>query len=595
VWYAGVAANACGFLVLAWLTWGKWTDVTIDFGRELYVPWQMSEGKVLYQDIAYRNGPLSQLWNSFLFRTFGVSLRTLVWFNLALLAVICGLLFRLFRIACGSVTATLVCLYFITVFAFGQYTGIANYNYVTPYQHYQTHGVFLTLLMINAFVAALDRRLLLNTATAGFLLGLLFLTKVELFAPAAAAAGAGFAVLMIGGALRKLAAIALFACFALIPVLAAFALLSTQMDASDAWTGVLGNWPHLGTALGGDPFYIRRAGFDDPTGHTLRAISRLLAIVVFACGLVALDRWVPIRTQARPRVALVSGLVILLGIVFGPSFISWHELARALPLTSVVLVVALAATLWRHRHNPDAVRRTAPLLMIGVWGLILIGKIILNAQIRHYGFVLAMPATLLLIAGTLELYRVRKSSGGGQIIRAVSLALVAGSACYFLQDSLAHYAVRDFPVGDGGDRILVARPEVSRRGLIVSNALTLLEEWLPEDGTLLVLPEGTSINYWLRRENPIRFDLFLPTELRAFGGDRVVIRELDANPPSMIALVHRDHREFGVEPFGVDPRNGRDLMRWVKQNYTSLGDIGPEPFTSRLFGITILRRNSLGS
>ena len=208
VWYAGAALNVFGFLLLTWLTWGKWTDVTIDFGRELYVPWQLSEGKVLYQDIAYRNGPLSQFWNSFLFRTFGVSLRTLVWFNLAVLAVICGLLFRLFRIACGSTTATLVCLYFITVFAFGQYTGVANYNYVTPYQHYQTHGVLLTLLMINALVAALDRRLLPNTAIAGFLLGLLFLTKVELFVPAAAAAGVGLAVLMIGGVQRTPSAIA---------------------------------------------------------------------------------------------------------------------------------------------------------------------------------------------------------------------------------------------------------------------------------------------------------------------------------------------------------------------------------------------------
>ena len=201
--------------------------------------------------------------------------------------------------------------------------------------------------------------------------------------------------------------------------------------------------------------------------------------------------------------------LIVLGIVLASKFIPWHDVARALPLTSAVLVVGLAVTLWRHRQNREAVRKAAPLLIYGVWGLILIAKIVFNAQIRHYGFVLVMPATLLLVAGILELYRVRKNSGGGQIARALSLALVVGSACFFLQDSLSRYAVRDFPVGEGSDQILAARPEVSRRAVIVSKALIALEVSLPEDGTLLVMPEGTSINYWLRRENPIRFDLFL--------------------------------------------------------------------------------------
>jgi hypothetical protein len=375
----------------------------------------------------------------------------------------------------------------------------------------------------------------------------------------------------------------------------AFGLLSMQMDASQAWTGVLGNWLHLGAAFGADPYYVRRAGLDDPMSHALRAVLQLLAIGAVVCGLLVLDRWTPTWTRDRLKAALASGLVILLGIAFTSRFISWHEVARALPMTSAVLVVGLAVTLWRRQQDRETMRRTVPLLMFGVWGLILISKLVLNAQIRHYGFVLAMPATLLLVAGFLELHRVCASSGGGRIIRAVSLALVAGSACFFLQDSLARYAVRDFPVGDGSDQILAARPEVSRRALIVSRTLTALEELLPEDGTLLVLPEGTSINYWLRRENPIRFDLFLPTELRAIGGDQIVIRELEANPPSMIALVHRDHLEFGVGPFGVDPRNGRDLMRWVKQNYSSVGNIGAEPFMSRRFGITLLRRNSPGS
>lgn len=43
--------------ILLFFSWRKWPDPLIDFGRELYVPWQLSLGKTLYLDISYFNGP----------------------------------------------------------------------------------------------------------------------------------------------------------------------------------------------------------------------------------------------------------------------------------------------------------------------------------------------------------------------------------------------------------------------------------------------------------------------------------------------------------------------------------------------------------
>ena len=42
----------------AW-SWRTWPDVFIDFGREAYVAWRLSEGDVLHRDIVYVSGPLS--------------------------------------------------------------------------------------------------------------------------------------------------------------------------------------------------------------------------------------------------------------------------------------------------------------------------------------------------------------------------------------------------------------------------------------------------------------------------------------------------------------------------------------------------------
>ena len=112
------------------------------------------------------------------------------------------------------------------------------------------------------------------------------------------------------------------------------------------------------------------------------------------------------------------------------------------------------------------------------------------------------------------------------------------------------------------------------------------------DSTLLVLPEGASFNYWLRRPSPSRYCLFLPAEFAALGGERVFLEDIRARPPDFVALVDRPHAEFGVGPFGVDPANGRLLMKWVGENYQRVRRIGAEPFRGRGFGIVILERRS---
>ncbi|MCE5211470.1 MAG: hypothetical protein LLG40_07950, partial [Deltaproteobacteria bacterium] len=46
------------------LSWFKWPDLLIDYGRELYVPWQITQGGVLYRDINHLYGPLAHYFNA---------------------------------------------------------------------------------------------------------------------------------------------------------------------------------------------------------------------------------------------------------------------------------------------------------------------------------------------------------------------------------------------------------------------------------------------------------------------------------------------------------------------------------------------------
>ena len=94
---AATAVQAAGvgitFLIMLGLTWGTWLDVLVDFGHELYDAWRLSEGAVLGRDVAIdATGSLPPYLNAFLFKLFGVGLRTLVVANLVWLCAITWLL-----------------------------------------------------------------------------------------------------------------------------------------------------------------------------------------------------------------------------------------------------------------------------------------------------------------------------------------------------------------------------------------------------------------------------------------------------------------------------------------------------------------------
>jgi len=51
-WISFLACMFC-FLYLLNFTWFKWGDLIVDAGREMYIPLELSQGKLLYRDIFY--------------------------------------------------------------------------------------------------------------------------------------------------------------------------------------------------------------------------------------------------------------------------------------------------------------------------------------------------------------------------------------------------------------------------------------------------------------------------------------------------------------------------------------------------------------
>jgi hypothetical protein len=242
-------------------------------------------------------------------------------------------------------------------------------------------------------------------------------------------------------------------------------------------------------------------------------------------------------------------------------------------------------------------QRWIPLTMWSVFALLLLGKIVLNAHVGNYGFTLALPATVLLAVSAIcllpELIRAN-DWGTGTLVRWGSAGVLVAFFLTAQENSNHFYSAKTIPLGTGADRMQTFGPPLSETGGITAAALENMAQTMPPGATLVVIPDGIVLNYLLRRENPTPYTVFDPVLMAVYGGEERVVETLTAHPPDYIALVQRNFDEYGLAPFGQDPRFGRTILAWVDQHYEVVQVYGAPP-SGRDFGIALLRRKSVSS
>jgi hypothetical protein len=560
-WAPAVLVAGVVLVMLVW-TWGRWPDLLIDFSRDLYTSSQLAEGKVLYRDIAFFTGPLSPILNALWLRLFGSSLRTLAFCNLAVLIVFLWLLYRMLREIGSRFAATAACLVFITTFGLAHLVPMGNYNFICPYSHDMVHGLVLGV----GAVYCLARYARGHSATmawaTGIQLGLVQLTRAELAMPVlvACCAGVGLLAREPREAWRPLLLRVLGPAVAL--PLVAVVLLGMLMPWGSALHGVLGSWVWVfDPAVSGMAHYRESMGLADPSGNLgrLLAWSAPYAIVLVPAAVFALRTRLDQRGRQATLIVAAGATAFL--IILGWRHAGPADLARPLPLfialLGVVTGVALAKT-------PSEFSQRAPLIVrltFVVLAFCLLGKILLDTRFFHYGFVLAVPATTLMVLALLDWIPewIAKRKGCGTTFRWTALALLTGFVGIYLQLTGTCLARKYVPVGEGSNAFLA-----DSRGRQVNAVLAFLASEIPPDKTLAVVPEGVMINVLARRRNPIAVINLMPPELATLGESNV-LATLEKTPPDVIVV---DLDRIGQE--GLRFRNeiyARSIATWILAHY----------------------------
>ena len=170
------------------------------------------------------------------------------------------------------------------------------------------------------------------------------------------------------------------------------------------------------------------------------------------------------------------------------------------------------------------------------------------------------------------------------------MAVLVVAIFYHLNWSQKFYRLKDFAVGQGADTIITYGPKVRVAGLVTALTLEWIEEKTSRGATFVGLPEGIMLNYLSRRTTTVPYVNFMIPEMIVFGETRM-LNDFKSRPPEYVMLVDNNSSEFGVGPFGSDPRNGKQIMDWVNQNYQPVTLIGSEPLQGGNFGIKILKHS----
>ncbi len=579
-------------IFMASISWLKWPDLVIDFGEQAYIAWRLSEGAVLYRDIVYFYGPLSSYVHAFLFSVFGPQLIVLIIFNLALVAALTVLIYKLFLFVGSRLSALIAGLTFLVVFAFAQYLWIGNYNFVCPYVYDVVHGIFLSFLSANQYMGLTQNRSTKRLVLLGLFSGLVLLTKIEVSLAWTTAVLIGLFLLFRTWRLtrRELWRYGgLFGLGLLLPFLMFTFYFAFHMGWNQGLQVMFGPWTYvLTTSVKSLAFYKSLMGTNALDKNLIIIFKYLLVWVLFLTALGILNHALRKPLARFPLLGILAIILFLLGLQAFQSDIPWLQLMRPLPLVLLGAAAVLIFKLWKRDHDAPYPGTALVLTTLTLFSTVLLLKIFFNAHVYHYGTALAMPGVLILFKFLIDDLpeKTKKVSGDYLFFKG---AVAAGISLYIFTHFLVSagwYSKKNFPVAANGDRLIGYNPEVIPHGMIFQITLDILNQEMKEGETLATFPTGTLLNYLARKENSIDSISYNPGTWKLLGEQRV-LKDLQATPPTYIAIVYHDFLEFGYRFFGKD--FGIDIYQWISKDYVSFKVIGHDPLKGKGFGIHLYK------
>jgi len=577
------------FVFMLAKSWLRWGDPLIDFPRDLYIAWRLSEGDLLYQKISNWYGPLANLVEGAGFRVFGVGLDTMIWMNIVLTVVVLLLLRGIFGLIGNRLMVWLCSVAFVAIFMAGHYIAIASYNFITPYVAQSTYSFLGLLFVLWGLLKHLKTNRSVWLGVAGMGLAVAYLDKPEAVLAALGAIGLYFLARSVrvarqgvpatgwrGGRqwlLKSLAWLGGGFMSLWLPVFGyfyanggfAYAMRATNFAAISVLDGSIRN------TIAASPVMQKLFGIDQPVKNILVQLEMGGGLVLVGAVIVVAG-WAWGRAK---RLGLAWWILLLMMAGVGAAGFWFATTAESDFARSFVFPVFLATagysivSLWMAWRDHREFSRMLGLAVVGVAASLMLVRMFLHAQLIYYGYFM-MPLAMLFWFHLMVVEAPRAVSSRDRAcwpVAAVFSAMLFYLAADLGGNNLRMYAAMTYPVGEGRDRFYASLPDVYPSGWMVNFMVESFHKLTPNAKTLVAFPEGIAVNYLLRVPSPLTELEFRPVAL-GYVGPQHVFEELKAHPPDAVYIFASNVSENGVPYFGADEASGRDIVLWLNDNYS---------------------------
>lgn len=576
VWLAVV------YLLLVAVSWKRWVNPIVDCGREMYLPWQIAEGKMLYRDLFFMYGPLVPYWHALLFKVLGVHLNVLYAVGLTLVALQAGLIFVIARRLLSTTFALLAPMLFMTQFAFRPTLG----NLVFPYSFNAEYASVLNLIALWLVLRHSEQKLAGKPLVcAGLCVGLSLLAKQEI-----GVAGLIFLLIFAVVSIRNSrSAIRDFIAPAGITI--ALPLLGYGWFASQIGFGSLLHdylWPR--EILGQMKFFEQ---YVVGTLFAPRAVLYLAGLALLGAGALSailFGAWAASRYLHRVAGTVWIFLVALPLIIsdFSDPFFRFLELNHIHAGNILLLFIALIV----------AFRSRSTLLWITLFAIVSAWRAPLFAGISAYSSFF-MPASIIVflwlwtewIPRLWPKIDIATWQRHAAIVFSILCALHIGRTVAISHTQLT------YPLSTQRGSMFVHR---DIGPVLKETADFILAKTKPNE-PLLLFPEEASLYFLCDRHSPSKYYQFAPALIANAREEQCLINDADAAKVRIVTVSNRATTEYGKPYFGLDyyPR----IREWLLANFHLVKTIGnstravPPPPPSRYwpsegYGIEVYERNN---
>lgn len=566
-------------------SWFRWGELVIDTFRELLLPSQIMQGKILYKDLFYPYGLFPPYFLAGIYSLFGVYIPTLAACGMAITILMCVLLYNISRFFLDEARSILVVLTFLFVFAFGFYVSSGIFNFILPYSFASTFFMLFTCAALYFFIKFIfkeDERYL--AAWSGFLC-LAFFSRIDMTIPVWAAFILLGCILIVK---NKKAYFPKVLIYLISPVVISAAGYILFLAKNEAFSGFQDSIINCIKSNATNALTFTWAGLDRPFFNSALALKsfayHFLALSII--GMVSYYILLVFREKNRSNLNIAMNIVATICIfIFTRSWFESGIQYRCMPL--VLLTGSILFTIKAVKGS--CFKKDISYAAVFVVSLAVMIRIFFNATPHQYGFYmlsLSLVCYYVFFLHNFKDFFSRYARVDREIFPIVIFLFLALLIVPDWEKSYSMYAQKNLKVETDKGTFFCWR---GNRSIAFWSAVEYMQKTTLKDSTVAVFPEGAGINFFSGRKTPLKYHTFLPPDIDTVG-EYKILSELSHSGVDYIIVLSRDTTEYGYPAFGVD--YARNIYTWIREKYELIKQFGPLPYTSNEFGIAIFKRRN---